>query len=130
MPAELDDPRMEAAMAQLEREMGSMDGDNPDPRQLGQMMRRMSELSGEKIPPEMEAMVRKLEEGTDPEKLEDDYAGMLDQDLGPEDDASTLPRDPAGEDRAQHGLRSAWKRLSQRSAPTRDPQLYEWDDYR
>jgi hypothetical protein len=73
--ADADDPRMEAAFSQLEREMGSIDEN--DPRAMGRMMRRMSELTGERLDGEMEEMVRKLEEGTDPEKLEEDLGGAL-----------------------------------------------------
>jgi hypothetical protein len=68
-----DDPRMEAAFSQMESEMGSIDEN--DPRAMGRMMRRMSELTGEKLDGEMEEMVRKLEEGQDPEKLEEQMGG-------------------------------------------------------
>jgi hypothetical protein len=70
-----DDPRMEAAFSQLEREMGSIDEN--DPRAMGRMMRRMSELTGERLDGEMEEMVRKLEEGADPEKLEAELGSAL-----------------------------------------------------
>ena len=42
-----DDARMEAAMRDMEREMGRMDNDNPDPRQVARMMRKVAELSGD-----------------------------------------------------------------------------------
>jgi hypothetical protein len=70
-----DDPRMEAAFAQLEREMESIDEN--DPRAMGRMMRRMSDLTGEKLDGEMEEMVRKLEEGQDPEKIEEEMGEIL-----------------------------------------------------
>ena len=60
-----EDGRMEAAMAEMEREFSSVDEN--DPRAMGRMMRRMAELTGEKIDGEMEEVVRKLEEGADPE---------------------------------------------------------------
>jgi NTP pyrophosphatase (non-canonical NTP hydrolase) len=71
----LDDPRMEAAFGQLEQEMGSIDED--DPRAMGRMMRRMSELTGESLDGEMEEVVRKLEEGQDPEKIEEEMGDVL-----------------------------------------------------
>ncbi|HRE08689.1 MAG TPA: FmdB family transcriptional regulator, partial [Opitutaceae bacterium] len=67
--AEGDDPRMDAALDQMEREFSSVDEN--DPKAMGRMMRRMAELSGEKIDGEMEEVVRKLEEGADPDELED-----------------------------------------------------------
>src|SRR5271170_2824350 len=67
-----DDPRMEAAMGQMEREFSSVDEN--DPRAMGRMMRRMADLTGEPIAGEMEEVVRKLEEGADPDSLEDRLA--------------------------------------------------------
>ena len=116
----LDDPRMEAAMAQLEREMSGIDEDNPDPRQLGHLMRRMSELTGEKLPGEMEEMVRRLEKGEDPDKLEEEYGDALGEDGFPGDGAD------GGGERDDGRVRRWWRR---RHAPERDPQLYELNDY-
>ncbi|HRI83257.1 MAG TPA: FmdB family transcriptional regulator, partial [Opitutaceae bacterium] len=42
-----DDPRMEAALGTMEREFANVDEN--DPRAMARMMRRMAELSGEKI---------------------------------------------------------------------------------
>ena len=52
--------------------------DENDPRQLGALMRRMSEVSGESLDPAMEEAVRRLESGEDPEKIEDDMGDLLD----------------------------------------------------
>ncbi|MEO7412418.1 MAG: FmdB family zinc ribbon protein, partial [Opitutaceae bacterium] len=45
--AAADDPRMEAAMGAMEKEFANIDEN--DPRAMGRMMRRMAEISGEKI---------------------------------------------------------------------------------
>ena len=105
--ADVDDPRMEAAFSQLEREMESIDEN--DPRAMGRMMRRMSELTGEKLDGEMEEMVRKLEEGTDPEKLEEQFG-----DLG---------EGGAGDDDPMGGMGGFG---GSRGAPSRDPHLYDY----
>lgn len=97
-----DDPRMEAAFAQLEREMDSIDEN--DPRAMGRMMRRMSDLTGEKLDGEMEEMVRKLEEGQDPEKIEAEMGDLLGED---------------GEGGGGYGGGFG-------GAPTRDPGLYDY----
>src|SRR5208283_620509 len=68
-----EDPRMDAAMAAMESEFSNVDEN--DPRAMGRMMRRMAELSGEKIDGEMEEVVRKLEEGADPDSLEEQLGG-------------------------------------------------------
>lgn len=116
---DLDDPRMEAAMAQLEHEMAGIDEENPDPRQLGHLMRRMSDLTGEKLPADMEEMVRRLELGEDPESLEEEYGDLL-------DDEGMLGGMDAEGDTTDGNVR-AW--LRRRRQPERDPQLYEMSDY-
>jgi hypothetical protein len=99
----LDDPRMEAAFAEMEREMDGVDEN--DPRAMGRMMRRMSELTGEKLDEQMEEVVRKLEEGTDPEELEDKMG-------------DAFPEGEEGSDSSSLG--------GFRGAPMRDPTLYDY----
>lgn len=113
-PAE--DARMEAAMGAMEREFSSVDEN--DPRAMGRMMRRMSELTGEKIDGEMEEVVRKLEEGADPESLEEQFGGEgQGADASDSDGASAKnPREPR-----------ARLKAARRAAPTRDPKLYDYD---
>jgi len=116
-----DDPRMEAAMAELEREMAGMDEENPDPRQMGHLMRRMSELTGEKLPDVMEEMVGRLEAGEDPDKLEEEYGDLPDLDDPGEDGAA----DADGGDSAER-RKAFLKRLR---GPVQDPELYKLRDY-
>jgi hypothetical protein len=119
-PDSFDDPRMERAMAEMEREFSSIgDSDNPDPRLLGRMMRRMTDLAGGKVPAEMREMIARLEKGEDPEKLESEYGDALEgmDDMLGGDDAS--PEEKA----AVATLRRARARI------TRDPTLYEMSDY-
>ena len=51
-------------MSAMEGEFSSIDEN--DPKAMARMMRRMSELTGEKIDGEMEEVVRKLEGGPIP----------------------------------------------------------------
>jgi hypothetical protein len=116
---DLDDPRMEAAMAEMEREMAGMDEDNPDPRKMGQLMRRMAELTGERMPDVMEEMIGRLEAGEDPDKLEEEYGDLPElEDFGEGGDG--------GEDSAGERRKALLRRLR---GPVRDPQLYELRDY-
>ena len=111
--------RMDAAMDQIEREFSHVDEN--DPRAMGRMMRRMAELSGEKVDGEMEEVVRKLEEGMDPEELGDRMGGD-------DDDASADPMGDGGA--AGAGTEKQEKRAryrARRSAPIRDPRLYDYD---
>ena len=73
---------MMAAMAEMERAVSGMDEDNPDPKQMGQLMRQMAEMTGESLTGEMEEMVRKLEEGADPEGLEEQFGDLLGDEEG------------------------------------------------
>ena len=114
-----DDPRMEAAMAEMEREFGGMDSENPDPRQLARMMRKMSALTGDKVPAPMEEMMSRMEAGEDPEKLEQEFGGALDE------------FDPGGSAEGETGEKqSLGNRLrALRNRPVRDPMLYEMSEY-
>ena len=102
--------RMEAAMGQLESEFTSVDEN--DPRAMGRMMRRMAELTGEKIDGPMEEVVRKLEEGADPDSLEEELGSE------PQDEATAA---------VQAGERDAGRaKRVRRAAPLRDPKLYDF----
>jgi hypothetical protein len=108
-----DDARLEAAMGAMESEFSNVDEN--DPRAMGRMMRRMAELSGEPIDPQMDEVVRKLEEGADPDSLEE----QLGADEPPESVADQGPENQVKE------IRSKLKSL-RRNAPLRDPKLYDY----
>lgn len=117
------DPRLEAAMGAMEKEFSQVDEN--DPRAMARMMRRMAELTGEKIDGEMEEVVRKLEEGADPEALEEK--------LGPEEPepepdpayGDDYPRPTGPEAPETKETRAKFK--VRRGAPVRDPRLYDYE---
>ena len=76
----LDDPRVEREMMKLMADAESIDEN--DPRQLGRLMRRMSEITGEDLGPEMEEAMRRLEAGEDPEKIEEEMGDLFDDEEG------------------------------------------------
>jgi len=83
---------------------------------MGRVMRKMAELSGEKMDGELEEVVRKLEEGGDPEALEEQ--------LGGENPCSMEDPDAAG----AKELKEARHRFRvRRVAPVRDPKLYDYE---
>ena len=117
------DARMEAAFSELEREMGSIDEN--DPRAMARMMRKMAEISGEALDEPMEEAVRKLEEGADPDSLEE----QLGDAFGPEDSGAdpygeASPEAPASARAPKEG-RAKFK--VRRPPPTRDPKLYDYE---
>jgi hypothetical protein len=108
------DSRMEAAMSAMESEFSQVDEN--DPRAMGRMMRRMAEMTGEKIDGDMEEVVRKLEEGADPDSIEEQFGGGEGGADGPDPDS------PAGaRQEARHRFRARCL------PPTRDPKLYDYE---
>ncbi len=112
---DFDDAKMEAAMGEMEREFGHVaESDNPDPRALAKMMRRMGEMSGQKMPAQMDEVIARLEKGEDPDRLETEYGDVF--------DAMDNADGPAGEDRTRTKARRA-RRV------TRDPKLHDMSEF-
>lgn len=122
-----EDARMEAAMSSMESEFAGVDEN--DPKAMARMMRRMSEVTGEKLEEQAEEVVRKLEEGADPDSLEEQLGG----DEKPEDSGDPygggmgldpgMPP-PVG-DKDPKEPRHRFK--ARRVAPRRDPKLYDYE---
>ena len=82
---DFDDPKIARAMNELERDMASMDENNP--RHMAHMMKKMKEVMPEgTIPKEMDIAIKRLEKGEDPEKIEEDMGDLLGGMLGDEGD--------------------------------------------
>jgi hypothetical protein len=112
------DPRQEAEMMKLASEMSGMDEENPDPRALGRLMRRMMDITGEKMPEPMLEMLARMEKGEDPENLEEEYGDVL-------DDNSMGDFGMGKGEGDKSGVGALRRRLSRR----RDPTLYEMSEY-
>jgi len=109
--AGLDDSQMEALMNSMEGELGALDDENPDPRQLGSLMRKMTDLMGDKTPPELREMVKRLESGEDPEKLEAEFG-----DIGEGGEGDAL-------------FSQVKKMIKGARQPIRNPKLYEMSEW-
>ena len=79
---ELDDPRLEREMMKLAADLEGMDEN--DPRQMAAAVRKMTELAGEPVTPAMEEMIRRLEAGEDPERIEEDLGDAIESEMGDE----------------------------------------------
>lgn len=108
-----EDPRMDRMMAEMQSEMAGMDEGNPDPKAIGRMMRKMTEATGQPMPKVMEQMIRRMEAGEDPEKLEEEFGDALEGLDLPDSE----PPDQGGSSRQAH------------RRPVRDPALYEMADF-
>lgn len=121
--AEPEDPAMLQAMAAMEKEFAGLSEENPDPRQLGRLMRRMGDLMGTGWNAGMEEMARRLEAGEDPEKLEEQFGDALDESMGGGEDIGS------GDGDEGRGGRSRWLSRWRLQGPRRDPRTYEMSDY-
>jgi hypothetical protein len=80
---DLDDPRVERAMAEMERDMEHLDENNP--KHMAHMLRKMKDLMpAGTMPKEMETAIKRLEAGEDPEKIEADMGDVLGDFMGGE----------------------------------------------
>lgn len=73
---DFDDPRVERAMMEMERDMEHLDENNP--KHMAFMMRKMKDLMPPgTMPKEMDIAIKRLEAGEDPEKIEEDMGDVL-----------------------------------------------------
>lgn len=71
----IDETKMEKAMETLATEAGSINED--DPRQAGQLMRKLTNMTGMELSGNMEEALKRLESGENPEKIEADMGDSL-----------------------------------------------------
>jgi putative FmdB family regulatory protein len=105
----IDDARMESAVESLASEAEGMNED--DPRQAAQLMRKFSKMTGLEFNKGMQEAMARMEAGEDPEKLESEMGGLMD-----EEEPFIMPDGKAGS-RSGKGRR--------RGEPARDKKLYE-----
>ena len=78
---DMDDPRVERAMMEMERDMEHMDENNP--KHMAHMMRKMKDLMPPgSMPKELDIAIKRLEAGEDPEKIEADMGDVLGDFMG------------------------------------------------
>ena len=106
--AHLDEWALDSLMQDMESQFGDEDQADPDPRQLGHFMGRLTSMMGDKAPPHLREIVRRLQAGEDPEKIEEQFGG------------------PDAGDESVNELFSEVKTLLRaHRAPQRDPKLYD-----
>jgi putative FmdB family regulatory protein len=81
---DFEDPRVERAMMEMEREMEHLDENNP--KHMAHMMRKMKDLMPPgAVPKELDVAIKRLEAGEDPEKIEEDMGDVLGDLMGGEE---------------------------------------------
>ena len=81
---DFDNPRVEHAMMELERDMEHLDENNP--KHMAHMMRKMKDLMPPgSVPKELDVAIKRLEAGEDPEKIEADMGDVLGDFMGGEE---------------------------------------------
>jgi len=84
---DMDDPRVERAMMEMERDMEHMDENNP--KHMAHMMRKMKDLMPPgSMPKELDTAIKRLEAGEDPEKIEADMGDVLGDLMGGPNDGT------------------------------------------
>ena len=86
---DFEDPRMERAMMEMERDMEHLDENNP--KHMAHMMRKVKDL----MPPgallkELDVAIKRLEAGEDPEKIEEDMGDVLGDFMGGEGEEGSM----------------------------------------
>jgi len=78
---DLDDPRVERAMMEMERDMEHLDENNP--KHMAHMMKKMKDIMPPgTVPKELDVAIKRLESGEDPEKIEEDMGDVLNDFMG------------------------------------------------
>jgi putative FmdB family regulatory protein len=73
---DMEDPKIMRAMAELERDMGHLDENNP--KHMAHLMRKMKDaMPPGMVPKEVEVAIKRLEAGEDPEKIEADMGDVF-----------------------------------------------------
>ncbi len=93
---DFDDPRVEREMMRFAAELENMDEN--DPRAMAKAVRRMTEIAGEEVTPAMEEMIRRLEAGEDPDRVEEELGDALEEEMGDLDGGGGLSGAPPTRD--------------------------------
>ena len=72
---DIDEARLEKAMASLAGEMEGIDED--DPKQAAQAMRKLFDATGMQLSGNMAEALRRMETGEDPDRIEEDMGDLL-----------------------------------------------------
>ncbi len=108
--AGIDEARLAALMEDMEGDLGGLDEDNPNPHQLGKLMRKFGSLLGGNASAGLDEMIRRLEAGEDPKTIEEEMGDVLDDE--------------------EMDLGKVLKKLTTGfRPPSRDPVLYEMREY-
>ena len=73
---DIDEEKMETAVMGLAGEMEGMDENNP--RQMAHFLKRLKDVTGMNLGSGMEEVIRRLELGDDPDKIESEMGELLD----------------------------------------------------
>lgn len=79
MLSNIDESKLERAMAMLESKAEQIDED--DPRQAAQLLKEISHAAGLKLGPAMEEALHRMEQGEDPEKIEEELGDLPENEL-------------------------------------------------
>ena len=102
----IDESKMEKAMEMITKEAGNIKED--DPKQAANMMRKLTDMTGLELGPQMNEALKRMESGVDPDQIEAEMGDLLEG-----EDPFILP-DKKGK-----------KRKSAQRIPLKDDTLYD-----
>lgn len=105
---DIDESKLEQAIMSMSGELEGMDEN--DPRQMARFMRRLTDATGVSMGDGIEEAISRLERGEDPDTIEQEMGGMLD------DESALFTR---------QGIRGLKRRYA---APAHDDRLYRLED--
>src|ERR1044072_6012219 len=78
---EYEDPKIERAMMEMERDMAHLDENNP--KHMAHMMKKMKDIMPPgTVPKELDVAIKRLEAGEDPERIEEDMGDIFGDMMG------------------------------------------------
>ncbi len=93
---DIDESRLEQAMASMAGEMEGIDED--DPKQAARLMRRLFDATGMNLSDNMQEAIRRMESGEDPDKIEEEMGDLLEE----EDPFTAKPKKALGDLRRRY----------------------------
>ncbi|NIP37669.1 MAG: zinc ribbon domain-containing protein [Candidatus Dadabacteria bacterium] len=105
---DIDEAKIQKAMALIEKNMAKVDVNEEDPRQAAQLMRDLTSITGLEMGDGMEEALSRLESGEDPDKIEQEMGDLLKED-----------------DQLYKKSNKGKKRKASRPKPKKDDTLYE-----
>jgi hypothetical protein len=104
----MNDHEMERVMQVMEQELSGFENQNPHPKEMGNILQRMNQILGDRVPKELQEISRRLQAGEDPDQIDADFSAANSQSFS-------------------EFLKQT--KIKLRGTPLRDPKIYDIEKY-